>query len=247
MQSRTYLNRIPFLALFLAAAFAQAVDKPPATQKVDGGSFGVFMSGKRVATETFSIEQTSSGSSIKSAFKTDPGVEQAAQNSELELGPSGDLISYQWNETVPGQAHAMVFPQQDFLTERFSKSPQDKPQEQPFLLPTSTSVVDDYFLVQREVLVWRYLATSCKQEKGQISCPMKQFVQMGTLNAHSRQSLLVNVQYSGRDKVTIRGAERELIRVDMKSDAGDWTLWLDDQLKLQRFLDVASGTEVIRD
>jgi hypothetical protein len=55
------------------------------------------------------------------------------------------------------------------------------------------------------------------------------------------------MQYSGREKITIHGVEREMIRLDMKSDTGDWALWLDDQLKLQRILDIADNTEVVRD
>ena len=101
--------------------------------------------------------------------------------------------------------------------------------------------------MQREVLAWKYLATSCKQENGQLSCPLKQPVQFGTLNAHARASAAVSVQFSGREKISFHGADRELIRLDMKSDVGDWSLWLDDQLKLQRILDPVSNTEVIRD
>jgi hypothetical protein len=136
---------------------------------------------------------------------------------------------------------------QEFLTERFTKTPEDKPLEQPFLLPASTNILDDYFFIQREVLAWKYLATTCRQEKGQVECPLKEPTQFGTLNAHSRQSMPVSVQYSGSERISIHGTERELIRLDIKSESGDWTLWLDQQLKLQRILDPTSNTEVIRD
>lgn len=102
------------------------------------------------------------------------------------------------------------------------------------------------FFVQREVLAWKYFFTSCKHDKG-LECQLKQPAQFGTLNAHSRASALVSVQYSGREKVPIRGAEKELIRLDMKTDTGDWVLWLDEQLKLQRILDPANKTEAVRD
>lgn len=250
MQSRIGVT-LTHIALFLCCLFPLVLSagspKEPPAQTVDSGSFGVFMNGKRVATETFSIHQSTTGSSVTSQFKTEAGVEQAEQTSELQLSSNGDLKSYQWNEKVPGDSRALVYPNQDFLTERFSKSGGDKPQEQPFLLPASTSILDDYFLIQREVLAWKFLATTCKQENGQISCPLKQSVQMGTLNAHTRQSMLVTVQYSGREKVAIRGADRELIRLDMKSEVGEWALWLDDQLKLQRIFDAGSSTEVLRD
>ncbi len=261
MQSRTWLVQrilkrrvgsdwlgvVGLLSCVLAAPLGLSAAEQTSAQMVDQGSFGVFISGKRVATETFSVKQGAFGSSITSEFLTESGVEKASQTSELQLGPNGDLKSYEFRETSPGQAQAWVLPNQEFLTERFSKSPQDKPQEQPFLLPASTSILDDYFLVQREILAWRYLATSCRQEKGQLSCPLNKAVALGTLNAHSRLSMLVEIAYAGREKVNIRGAERELIRLDMKTEGGNWTLWLNDELKLERILDLDSNTEVIRD
>jgi hypothetical protein len=33
----------------------------------------------------------------------------------------------------------------------------------------------------------------------------------------------------------------------LRSEGGDWTLWLDDQFKLQRVLVTSDNTEVIRD
>jgi hypothetical protein len=255
MQSRTWLDRrfsaklfpAVILSLLSTLAFSSSTPKEPPAQTVDSGSFGVFMNGKRVATETFSIHQSSAGSSVTSEFKAEAGMDKAAQSSELDLGPNGDLKSYQWKETSPGESHALVYPTQDYLTERYGKTQQEKPQEQPFLLPASTSILDDYFLIQREVLAWKYLATTCKQENGQISCPLKQPVQLGTLNAHSRQSMAVTMQYAGREKISLHGADREMIRLDVKTEIGDWTLWLDDQLKLQRILDQTTNSEVLRD
>ena len=241
-----WLVRGGLCVLMAANAWAAPEKEAPATA-VDSGSFGVFMNGKRVATETFAIHQGGTGSSVTSRFKTEAGPDAAEQSSELQLTASGELKSYEWKEISPGQSQASVLPSQDFLTERFTSNPTDKPHEQPFLLPPSTSILDDYFFIQREVLAWKYLATSCKQEKGGISCPLKEKAQLGTLNAHARASLLVNLQFSGREKVSVGGVERELIRLDVKSESGDWTLWLDDQLKLQRMVDAAGTTEVVRD
>jgi hypothetical protein len=233
--------------LVLSILANAAAEKETSAKLVDSGSFGVFMGGRRVATETFSIHQDSTGSSVTSEFKSESGGNKAEQSSELQLESNGNLRSYEWSESSPGSSHATVVPNQDFLVEKFSKSAQEKLHEQPFLLPASTSILDDYFFVQREVLAWKYLATSCKQENGQLSCPLKQSAQLGTLNAHSQESAPVSVQYSGREKVSIRGTDRDLIRLDVKSDAGDWSLWLDNQLKVQRMVDPASNTEVIRD
>ena len=249
ISGRRVLSSILCAVLSLASlSFAVNPKSKDASQVVDEGSFGVFMGGKRVATETFSIHQDASGSSIKSEFKTDPGsaAGTAQQSSNLQLTSGGDLKSYEWKETSPGQSQATIAPNQDFLIERYSNSPTEKTREQPFMLPNSTSILDDYFFIQREVLAWKYLATSCKQDQGPLACP-KESIQMGTINAHSRASSPISIQYAGREKVSIRGVERELIRLDTKSEVGDWTLWLDDQLKLQRILDPVTNTEVVRD
>ena len=236
------------VSLLASLPLSAAPEKTPPSQTVDAGSFGVFMDGKRVATETFSIQQGSTGSSVTSTFKTDAGVTAAEQSSELQLAANGDLSNYEWKEVSPGHAQATVAPSQDFLTEHYRNSTDSKPQEQPFLLPASTSMLDDYFFVQREVLAWKYLASSCKQDKG-LACPLKQAVQFGILNAHSRASALVSVQFSGREKITLHGVEKELVRLDMKTDTGDWALWLDDQdhFKMLRILNPESKTEAVRD
>jgi hypothetical protein len=235
------------LAVSTTGAASAADEKAAGTQMVDSGSFGIFVNGRRVATETFSIHQNSGGNSIVSDFKSEAGSEKAEQKSEWQMSPNGDLLRYEWKEISPGQSQATVLPSQDFLTERFRAGPQDKELEQPFMLPASSSILDDYVFVQREVLAWKYLATSCKQDKGALQCPLKQHVQFGALNPHARSSMSVTVEFAGREKVTIGGTEVELNRLDLKDESGSWTLWLDDQFKLQRILVAGENTEVLRD
>jgi hypothetical protein len=246
------VSRIFFLAgtFVLAASVAAASgkdDKVPATHTVDSGSFGVFMNGQRVATETFSVHQSSSGSSVVSEFKSETGADKADQTSEWQMAANSELQKYEWKEVSPGQSQAVVLPSQDFLTERYRNTPQEKEQEKPFLLPASSSMLDDYFFVQREVLAWKFLATTCKQDKGSLQCPLKQPVPFGALNPHARASMSVTVEFAGREKVMIRGAEHELNRLDLKGESGIWTLWLDDEFKLQRVLISSDNTEVVRD
>jgi hypothetical protein len=216
-------------------------------QMVDSGSLGVFMGGKRIATETFSIQQNSNGSVISSQFKTAEGTDKAAQTSELQLAPNGDIRKYEWKELSPGKAQATVAPSSDYLVEHISGSPNEKAEDQPFMLPLSTSVLDDYVFIHREVLVWRYLASTCKRDNGQVQCPANQKTQFGAINPHQRSSLPLSVEFQGRDKVSIRGSEHELNKFILRSEGGDWTIWLDDQFKLQRVLVTGDNTEVIRD
>lgn len=239
---------ISVLCLMLTPAVAAAAGKDKeADNNVDSGTFGIFMNGKRVATETFSIQQSGKGSLIASQFKSAEGMDEAAQSSELQLDASGNLRRYEWKETLPQKITATVTPSDQFLTEQVDSGPGAKPLNQPFLLPNSTSILDDYFFVQREVLLWRYLATGCHQDKGALKCPLHERAQFGTLNPHSRSSSPATVEFSGREKISIHGAERELNRFDLKSDIGDWAFWMDDQFKLDRILIAEENTEVVRD
>src|SRR6201997_4965252 len=211
--------------LLLLSVIAVAGDKDnkgKEGQMVDSGTLGVFMNGHRVATEEFSIQQSTNGGVITSQFKTDEG-EKAVQSSELQLTPTGEIRKYEGQEISPGKAQATVAPNNDFLMEHISKTPSDKPEEQPFLLPASTNIVDDYFFIHREVLIWRYLATACRQEKGAVQCPAGQKTQFGALNPHQRSSMPLTVEFTGREKIAIRGSEKELNKFILRSEGGDWT------------------------
>ena len=222
-------------------------DKPKSgSQIVDSGSFGVFNSGTRVATETFSVEQSATGSVITSQFKSAQGEQVAEQSSELQLAPSAELRKYEWKATSPEKITATVVPDEAFLIEHYTSASDNKMHDQNFLLSASTAILDDYFFVHREVLAWKYLASACKTSKAGPSCPLHQKVQFGSLNPHARNSSSVGIEYAGRDKVTLHGTQRELSRFLMTSEAGDWSFWLDDQLKLVRLLS-DSGTEIVRD
>ena len=238
---------ISLLALAVSIAAASGKDDKAAAQMVDSGSFGVFMNGRRVATETFSIHQNNGGSSVVSEFKSEAGMDKADQTSDWQMAANSELRKYEWKEISPGQSQAVVVPSQDFLLERYRNSPQDKELEKPFLIPASSSVLDDYFFVQREVLAWKYLATTCKQDKGALQCPLKQPVPFGALNPHARSPVSVTLEFAGREKVTIRGTDQELNRLNLKSESDNWALWMDDQFKLQRILIVSDNTEVVRD
>ena len=129
----------------------------------------------------------------------------------------------------------------------WSTGPQDKDHEQPYLLSPSTSILDDYFFIHREVLVWRFLAATCKQEKGQIQCPIKQRAQFGTLDPRQHSSAPLTAEYLGREKINFKGSPQEFNRVEFKTDVGNWQLWLDDQFKVMRIVIEGDNTEVVRD
>jgi len=234
------------VVLLSIGAWSKDKPKEESAKLVDSGTFGVFAGGQRVATETFSIKQSSQGSTVSSQFKSAQGEQNAEQSSLLQLTPSGELRSYEWKELSPGKTVATVTPDESFLIEQFSDTPSSKPHDQNFLLPVSTAILDDYVFVQREVLAWKYLATACKHQQGPVQCPVNQKVQFGTLNPHERSSMLVSIEFSGRDKVKIGTSQRDLSRFLLKGETGDWAFWLDDQFKLVRLLN-DGGTEIVRD
>ncbi len=242
-----YLIKVAAIALLLPnPAWTKDKEKQTPSEVVDSGSFGVYSSGHRLATETFSIKKGPEGSIVSSEFKSEQGEQKAVQSSELALTPSVELRRYTWKELVPEKTEATVEPNDAFLIERFGTAT-DKAHEQNFLLPASTSILDDYFFIHREILAWKFLATVCRHGKGPVECPLKQKVHFGTLNPHARSSMSVSVEFTGKEKLTFRGIEREFLRFDLKTEASDWAFWLDDNFKLVRLVAQLEGTEVVRD
>jgi hypothetical protein len=235
------------LALAICLVAVPLAAKDPVGRGVDAGSFGVYNGAKRVATETFSIEETSGGSMIKTDFKAGEGADASHQTSELEITSAGDLRRYEFHELAPGKAQATVVPSESFLMQRSTLNSTEKPEEHPYVLPASTSVLDDFVFVHRQVLAWRYLATAChKGQSGALECP-KQKTQMGVVIPRGRASMLVGVTLTGREKVMVHGQERELNRLTLTGDQGEWQLWMDDNFRVVRMFIPDQNTEVVRD
>lgn len=242
---------VRILPLFILAAslLCIAADKktPVPAKVVDAGSFGIFVKGQRVATEKFEIAQQGDGNITRAELKVQDGANKAMQKSELQLSGNGELLHYSWNELSPGKAQATVDPDQQFLMERITPSPQEKSIDQPFILPTSTAILDDYFFSQRELLTWRYLGSNCGQlANGQVECKLTKS-QYGALIPRQRASVLVTVEFVGKEKVMIRGQQHELNRFNLQGEGMDWAMWFDDGHKLQRVVIASDFTEVVRD
>ena len=228
-----------------AAPLPREKERDPEGKLVDSGSFGVFQNGHRVATEKFSIYQTANGSVIQSEFKTE-NTPPDVQTSEMHLTGAGEIRRYEWKELSPEKAASVVVPNEDFLNQKWSAG-EEKEHEQPYLLPASTSILDDYFFIQREVLAWKFLGSACRQEKGQVQCPLKQRAQFGTLNPRQHSSAPLSAEFMGREKLTLKSGPQDLLKVELKNDAGTWQLWLDDEFKVMRMAIVGENTVVDRD
>jgi hypothetical protein len=237
--------------IVVVLAFAAALyggdkkDKPKveASPMVDSGSFGVFVKGQRVATETFSVQQDNGVSIVKSQLK-EVGGSGPDQKSELQMTSSGELVRYEWSD---GTGSLVVMPDGEFLREKITTAASAKPAEQPFLMPSATAILDNNFFVHREVLAWHYLgAAPCSGDAARRQCQPLDF---GVLVPQDRTSMRVRVELVGREKITIRGTERELLRLNLKGDEFSWAFWLDDQdhFKLIRVLIADANAEVVRD
>jgi hypothetical protein len=47
--------------------------------------------------------------------------------------------------------------------------------------------------------------------------------------------------------VNLRGVERDLIRLNLKTEGSEWGMWLDSNYKLVRIVVASENTEVLRD
>ena len=245
---------ILWLAVLLAAVSVYGSDqkskesekKSSSTHVIDSGSFGIFIAGKRVGTETFRIEQGAEGGTITAAISVNDGSNRAEQSSEMQIGRDGNLRSYKWRANVPEKEEALVEPQDQLLIEHLTPADQKK-HDVPHVLPLSTVILDDNFFSHREVLVWRYLATGCVPRDNHLECNPSQF---GVLVPHQHTAGTVIVELLGRDKIMFKDKEQELNKVKVDADGVQWLLWVDDQenhYKVLKMAIPADRVEVIRD
>ncbi len=239
--------------LLFANVFALAGDKKDKKDKdkdkkvepkiVDSGSFGVFVRGQRVATETFTVKQLAEGSVTTSDIKLEGNTQ--SQHSELRLSPRGDLIRYDWKEIgTPEKGEMSVAPTDQFLMLRVKVN--DKTTDQPYLMPPTSAILDDYFISHRELLLWRYLGTTCVPEQGKQGCTLPPG-RYGIVVPRQRSSGIATISYIGKETVELHGAAKELSKFSLSSEFGDWVLYLDENHKLVRVLVPGEGTEAIRD
>jgi hypothetical protein len=232
-------------ALQTAAARTKDEKKHESKQLVDSGSFDVIVRGQHVLTESFSIEQQNGISIVKAQLKETAGTDPV-QKSELEFTSQGNLLRYEWSENSGGSLSVM--PDNDFIKEKIIGAGSSKAEERPFLMPSTSMILDNNFFVQREILAWRYLAADCTSEGGNLKCQQGP-AEFGVLVPQERNSMSVRLELVGKEKVSIRGAMRDLLRLNLTGEDFQWSLWLDDQdhFKLMRVSIPADNTEVVRE
>jgi hypothetical protein len=231
-------------AFLVSASFADDKVKPTI---VDAGSFSIVVKGTRVATETFRVEQRGTSSFVISELKTD-ATPPVTQSAELEMNATGGLKKYSWKETKPGDATIVVEPQDEqFLSLRISENASAPPKVTTHALTPVTSILDDNFFSQMQVLAWKYMAAGCKPGPNGVNECVWNEQKLPTLNPHQQEPLLISMTFVGEVKRTIKGVEQRYKTFKLTCEAGVWDLWFNEENKLVRVVIAAENTEVLRD
>jgi hypothetical protein len=234
------------VSLFVLAVLCCASSKPAdkSSTIVDQGTFGVFQNGRRVATETFSIRQFPDSSITSSRIKAEAGeADGIDQSCELVLHPDATLSRYERKELAPVHSSATVEPDKEFLA--MHTEADGKISDQPFFLTTSAFILDDYFFSTREVLLWRYLASSCKQRTGGDGCDLIR-ARFPVLIPQRHTSSEVFIEFKGYDDTPLNGRPQHLRHFLLQTEGTDWNLWLDPNQKLVRISVPSASLEVLR-
>src|SRR3954465_6243686 len=176
-------------------------DKKIAPSSVDAGTFAIMVGGRRVASETFHVDQRQDGSSISSELKFEDANLKAIQNSEMTMQPNGLLKKYTWKEVTPGKAQIVVEPQDEqFMVAHVSENAGADAKDTVHPLAPETSIMDDNFFSHMEVLTWKYMAFGCKLNAQQQTVCNWRPLRMPVFIPHQQQSLIVEVNYLGVQK-----------------------------------------------
>lgn len=242
---RRTLNLALLLLLSAAALSASKPEPAKAGTMVDQGSLGIFQNGQRVGTEIFSIRQFPDSSITSSELhgETSQSGGKIEQTSEMVLLPDGSLSRYEWKQLTPVRSSAIVEPKDQFLTMHVTT--EGKTTEQAFFLTQSAFVLDDYFFSTREVLLWRYLASSCKPRPSGDGCDLER-ARFPVLIPRRNTSSEVFIEFKGYETMPLNGRPQRLRHFLMQTEGPDWHLWLDSDQKLVRISIPDTNTEILR-
>jgi len=249
--SRAVRRTLMSMALVMIAAQMLIVEGEAGTAPaksgttVDQGEFGIFQNGRRVATENFTIQQLAESSVTTSELREGAGGpgSKAEQTSELTLAPNGSLSRYEWKQKFPVQNSATIEPKDQFLN--MHSVVDGKVNDLPIFLTSNAVILDDYFFSNREILLWRYLATSCKPHAADSGCDLVR-ARFPAFIPHRHISVEVYVEFKGYDDIPLNGQPQHLRHFLIQVEGQDWHLWLDANHKLLRISVPDANTEILR-
>lgn len=251
-----YLLCIITVVVLCSAADKNSDNKATSTS-VDTGTFSIIVSGRKVASETFHVDQHPDGSVVTSELKTDdPGLNKAVQDAEITMLPNGGLKKYTWKEVTPSKSQIVIEPQDEqFMVSHVTDNPTAPPKDTVHALAPGTSIMDENFYSHMEVLVWKYMAFGCKPNmQGQTECKWLP-LRMPVFVPHQQQSAIAEMTYKGITRMNYNGKDSEFKTFslvledpsDFKAEGGNCLLWFNDQNKLVRVLIASDNMEVLRD
>jgi hypothetical protein len=243
MIRRTLVAAALLILSMTSFAGSKAASKPATI--VDEGTFGVFQNGQQLATESFTIRQYADSNTTSSQLHSGSGYSRIEQSSELTLLPNGTLSHYEWKQLSPERSSATVEPGDHVLVMHATAADGKPIADQSFFLTAETFILDDYFFSTREVLLWRYLATSCKPRPGGDGCDLIR-QRFPVLIPRQRISTQVFIEFKGYDDTPLNGRPQHLRHFVMQTEGADWHLWLDPNHKLLRISIPDTNTEILR-
>lgn len=209
---------------------------------IDEGTFGIFINRKHVASESFKIFEQDGFVTDSSTLRLQDG--KPSQISELRIAADGHLDHYEWQELQPEKASATVDPDGGFLTEKITGS-NGKTVDRPFMLPTSVVILEDFAFSHRELLLRQYVETHCKPDpEGSCRIPKLKY---GILIPRQQISALIILEHIGFEKIVINGKEGMLSRFRMTTDGPEWSIWVDENMKIQKISIPETNTDVVRE
>ncbi|MDR3764581.1 MAG: hypothetical protein P4M01_10835 [Acidobacteriota bacterium] len=244
MPSRKHLAAA---AVFLLATSLVAGTKPAPKNAtvVDEGTFGIFQNGLRTATEQFTIQQYATHSTT-SVTLTAEGKERFEQSCELTMLPDGTFSHYEWKETAPEKSTSSVELGDQVLILHSSNEDGKAIKDQQFFLTPATFILDDYFFSTREVLLWRYLASSCRPASGGMNTCNLARQRVPILVPRQRLSAQVFIEFKGYEDMPLNGHPEHLRHFVIETDGPEWHLWMNEEQKVLRISIPSANTEILR-
>jgi hypothetical protein len=231
------------LSILLMCAYAFGADAKSASI-VDSGEFSVVVSGKKVASENFTMQQGAEGSSVNSRLTFDNGTTKAQQESELELAADGAIRKYTWQEKQPGKARLVAEPQdKTFIIVHLKESDVATSKDTTHPLDfTMTSIVDDNFYSHVQVLLWRYFAMSCTTTQ---QCKFEE-QRLPVFVPHQEMAQTFTISFEGTDTLRLKTGKAEVGKYRVQTEGGEMHVWMLGT-KMVKLLMPAASIEVTRE
>lgn len=211
---------------------------------VDSGQLLVVADGKKVATESFTMQQSADGSSVTSRLTFDNGSTKAQQESELELGADGAIRKYTWQEKEPGKARLVAEAQEkSFIVVHMKENDVAAAKDSTHPLDVSvTNIVDDNFYSHVQVLLWRYFAMSCgnPQQCRFVEQKLPVFV------PHQEMAQVFTITFEGTDTLRLKNGKTEVGKYRVQTEGGEMHVWMNGT-KMVKLLMPSASIEVTRE